>query len=208
MSGKAHHLITICFLVAAIAGCKKGENDRRDEDKTSGTVPAQTTRTDPTPHQDHETPGSPNIADAEIAAIASTAHMVEIDAAKLALSKTNNPQVKAFAEMMITDHGKALEDGKALVAKLDMAPQENEISKQMKDEAQAARSKLEAMNGADFDKAYVAAQVKDHQKVLDTLDSKLIPSADNADLKTLLTSVRPVVAAHLEHAKTLESGMK
>lgn len=31
--------------------------------------------------------------------------------------------------MMITGHGKALEDGKALVAKLDMAPQENEMSK-------------------------------------------------------------------------------
>lgn len=54
----------------------------------------------------------------------------------------------------------------------------------------------------------MAAQAKDHQKNLDTLDTKLIPSADNADLKALLTSVRPVVAAHLEHAKTLESTMK
>jgi putative membrane protein len=41
--------------------------------------------------------------------------------------------------------------------------------------------------------------------VLDAIDSTLIPSAQNADLKALLVKVRPAFVAHLDHAKKLQS---
>ncbi len=44
-----------------------------------------------------------------------------------------------------------------------------------------------------------------HQAVLDAIDKVLIPTTDNAELKQLLTNVRPAVAAHLDHAKQVRS---
>ena len=55
------------------------------------------------------------------------------------------------------------------------------------------------------DKAYVNHEVEYHQTVLDAVDKTLIPSAQNADLKALLVKVRPTFAAHLDHAKQLQS---
>jgi putative membrane protein len=43
--------------------------------------------------------------------------------------------------------------------------------------------------------------------VLDTIDKMLIPNSQNAELKALIEKVRPAIAAHLEHAKTLQSAM-
>jgi len=45
------------------------------------------------------------------------------------------------------------------------------------------------------------------QAVLDALDGLLIPTTSNADLKKLLTDVRPAIAAHLEHAKQLATSL-
>jgi putative membrane protein len=46
-----------------------------------------------------------------------------------------------------------------------------------------------------------------HQAVLDAIDHVLIPTTDNADLKKLLTDVRPAIAAHLAHAQQLQSSL-
>jgi putative membrane protein len=141
-------------------------------------------------------------------AIAATAHQLEIQAAELALTRTKNPEVKAFAEMMIKDHGEAAQQGKDLLAKLAMEPKENAESTKMVAEAKVVSERLGALSGAEFDKAYVEAMVLDHQKVLDGLDGQLIPNADHADLKAHLAAVKPVVAAHLDHAKKLADKLK
>lgn len=165
--------------------------------------------TPPTPPAPPAPPaGDTALSDAEIAAIASTAHQIEIDAATLAKSKTQNKEVEAFAQMMITDHSRANEQGKALLTKLDMKPADNDLSRQMKTKADATKTRLEALTGVEFDKAYVADQVAAHQEVLDTLDKMLITNADNADLKAHLTAVRPTVAAHLEHARKMDADLE
>ena len=71
--------------------------------------------------------------------------------------------------------------------------------------ADIARATLKGLSGADFDKAYVNAEVDLHQAVLDQLDNTLIPSAQNAELKSLLEQARPTISAHLDHAKSLKS---
>jgi len=43
--------------------------------------------------------------------------------------------------------------------------------------------------------------------VLDAIDQALIPNAKNAQLKDLLTKTRPAIAAHLEHAKSLQASL-
>jgi putative membrane protein len=93
------------------------------------------------------------INDAQIAAVAVAANQVDIDAGKLALSKSKNDEVKKFAQTMVTDHTGAIKAASDLVTKLKVTPQENDTSKALVKGGQEARAKLSRLEGAAFDKA-------------------------------------------------------
>jgi putative membrane protein len=148
---------------------------------------------------------SPN--DAEIASIVVTANQVDIDAGKLAQSKSTNKEVKAFAERMVVDHTGVNKSATELAGKLKVTPQDNATSQSLKSGGEKNVSTLKGLQGAAFDRAYIEHEVAYHQQVLDALDKTLIPSASNAELKALLVKVRPAFVAHLEHAKKILSGI-
>ena len=146
--------------------------------------------------------------DPQIAVIVVTANKVDIEAGKAAAAKTKNKEVKKFAEQMITDHTSVNKSAVDLVTKLKVTPEENDTSRSLQKGGDDNLTALKSLNGAEFDKAYVAHEVAYHQAVLDACDHTLIPSAKNAELKALLIKVRPAFVAHLEHAKHLHSMMK
>jgi putative membrane protein len=146
--------------------------------------------------------------DPQIAAIVVAADTVDINAGKLAKSKSKNKEVKAFAQQMITDHTGVNKQATALVKKLHVTPEENPTSKSLKDDGAKTLSHLKSLKGAEFDKAYVDNEVTYHQTVLDAIDKTLLPNAKNPELKDLVTKVRPAIAAHLDHAKQIQSAMK
>jgi putative membrane protein len=150
--------------------------------------------------------GAPN--DAQIAGIVVTANTVDIDAGKLAQKMSHNKEVKAFAKQMVTDHTGVNKQATALVKKLKVTPQDSDTSKSLKSGGDANIAKLKGLKGKDFDKAYVDNEVTYHQAVIDALDKTLIPNAQNAELKSTLTNVRPAFIAHLEHAKHIQSMLK
>ena len=143
--------------------------------------------------------------DPQIAAIVVTANQVDIDAGKLAKSKGHSPQVKEFAQRMITDHGAVNKSATELVTKLHVTPEPNATSESLKKGGDENLAKLKTLSGAAFDKAYVDHEVSYHEAVLNALDKTLIPSAQNAELKALLVKVRPAFQAHLEMAKNLQA---
>jgi putative membrane protein len=147
-------------------------------------------------------------SDAQIAAIVVTANQVDIDAGKLAESRASSAEVKAFARTMVTDHSGVNKQAVELVTKLKVKPEESDTSKSLKSSGDATLKKLQALKGAEFDRAYVDNEVAYHQTVLDAVDKTLIPSASNAELKGLLVKVRPAFVAHLEHAKHLQASLK
>ena len=100
--------------------------------------------------------------DPQIAHIAYTAGTIDVAAAKQALSKTSNKDVKAFAQDMVRDH----------------------------------------------DKAYVANEVAYHKAVDNALETTLIPSASNADLKSLLETGLKIFQGHEQHAEHVASELK
>ncbi len=155
--------------------------------------------------QDKSASASGGPTDPQIAAITVAANSVDINAGKLAQSKTHNKEVKAFAQQMVTDHTSVNKQATALVKKLGVKPEENPTSKSLEDEGKKNIAHLKTLKGAEFDKAYIEQEVTYHQQVLDTIDKTLLPSAQNAELKNLITTVRPVIAAHLEHAKQIQS---
>lgn len=146
-----------------------------------------------------------NVNDAQIASIVVTANQVDIDAGKLAKSRSTNKDVKAFAELMITDHTGVNKSATDLATKLKVTPQDNPTSQSLKAGGDKNLAHLKTLKGAAFDKAYVDREVAYHQQVIDALDKTLIPGAANDELKALLTKVRPAFVAHLEHAKHLQS---
>ena len=148
-----------------------------------------------------------DINDAQIASIVVTANQVDIDAGKLASTKATNPEVKKFAQTMVTDHTGVNKQATALVTKLKVKPEDNATSKSLYSGGKDNVTKLKGLKGKEFDKAYIDHEVSYHQAVLDAVDKTLIPNAKNEELKALLVKVRPAFVAHLEHAKQIQSSV-
>jgi putative membrane protein len=146
-------------------------------------------------------------SDPQIAGIVVTANQIDIDAGKLAKSKSQNKEVKDFAQQMITDHTAVNKQAGALAKKLGVTPEDSDTSTSLKQAAADTSKTLKSLKGAQFDKAYVDHEVAYHQAVLDAIDKVLIPGAQNAELKGLITKVRPAIATHLEHAKHLQASL-
>jgi putative membrane protein len=103
--------------------------------------------------------------DPQIAHVAYTAGQLDIDAAKQALDKSKNKDVRAFAQQMIGDHTTVNNQALALVKKLKVKPEDNPTSQSLTKKAEATRNKLASLNGAAFDKAYIDNEVAYHKAV-------------------------------------------
>ena len=145
--------------------------------------------------------------DAQIAQIVLTADSVDVDYGNLAVKKTKNAQVKAFAETMIRDHTSVNNQATALAKKLGMTPEASDTSNSLKSDGEKEIAKLKAMHSAEFDKAYIDNEVTYHTSVIGALNTVLLPNAKNAELKALLESGKPIFESHLEHAKTLQNSL-
>lgn len=126
------------------------------------------------------------------------ADMAEVETGKLALSKSQNSDVKAFAQQMVDDHGQALTKVQALAQARGVT-----LPAELDAKHKAMSAKLEKMSGDAFDKAYMKnAGVKDHKTVLAKLKSDARKIKD-ADVKALADQHIPVVEQHLKSAEQM-----
>lgn len=146
-------------------------------------------------------------SDAEIAHIVVTANTIDIEMGELALARSQNAQVREFAQRMIGEHRAANDAAQALAGRLGVTPADNDVSRSLRDDAAQTRTRLEALSGAELDRAYIAHEVSYHQAVLQAIDQTLLPSAQNEELRSLITEVRPIIAAHLEHAQRAQGAL-
>jgi putative membrane protein len=146
--------------------------------------------------------------DAQIAHIAYTAGQIDIKAAELALKKSKNKDVIAFAQDMERDHKAVNDKALALVKKLNVTPQDNDTSKALLKGAADKEAQLNKLSGAAFDKAYADNEVAFHKTVDGALESTLIPSASNAELKELLQTGLKIFQGHLQHAEQVAQAIK
>jgi putative membrane protein len=147
---------------------------------------------------------SSTVNDGQISAVVDAANDGEIEQAKIAVKKAKNAHVKHFAQHMIDDHTKAESKLKSTDSKASITLQESPKSQEIKSGGESVLTSLRSQSGADFDKTYMDAQVDEHQKVLNTLD-RLIPQAQNDDLKKFLQECRTKVAGHLKMAQDIQS---
>jgi putative membrane protein len=148
------------------------------------------------------------LTDPQIAHIAYTAGLLDIQAAQLALKTSQNKDVRDFAQNMVTDHTAVNDKALALVKKLNVAPEDNDTSRALTKQAADKAKELSALKGPAFDKAYVENEVAYHQTVNGALEKMLIPSASNAELKALLSTGLKIFQGHQQHAEHLAASLK
>ena len=146
--------------------------------------------------------------DPQIVGIVTTADQIDINYAKLALSKTKDKEVRGFAQQMITDHSSVQKSVNDLAAKLNVTPAESGTSSALNAQAEQMMQKLRELKGKAFEKAYIDNEVAYHQAVINATKTVLIPSAQNTELKSALQGAEPLFEGHLQHAERVQSAVE
>jgi len=144
-------------------------------------------------------------SDANIGAIVLAANQIDIDYGKLALTKSKNEEVLAFAQQMVTDHGAVQKSVVELAGKLQLTPVENDTSNSLKAKSVEVTAKLKSLHGKAFDKFYIDNEVEYHKQVTDAIAGILIPNAHNSELKAALQGAQTLFIGHLEHARNVQA---
>ena len=143
------------------------------------------------------------VNDAQIAAIVVVANSIDAELGELAAQRATRQDVKEFGKSMAAGHRALIESATQLVTRLKVTPAENDVSRQLRADAEKFKAELLKKKGAEFDKAYMAHEVEYHQAVIDAVDNLLVPNASNAELKQTLIGVRPAFVGHLQQAQQL-----
>jgi putative membrane protein len=148
-------------------------------------------------------PSASRLTDAQIAAVTSTANSGEVDMGMLALERAQLPEVRDFAQMMVTMHSAAQQRAMGVLQALGVTPAPNPVSDRLKSDADAMLVQLRSTEASQFDLIYISGQVDVHMKVLQLIDDQLLPSATADALKADLTTARGEVQMHLQLATAL-----
>lgn len=148
------------------------------------------------------------LTDPQIAHIAYTAGQIDIGAAGLALKKSHTKAVRSFAQEMERDHAAVNKQALALINKLNVKPEDNPMSQSLSSSAAKKQKQLANLSGSAFDKAYIDNEVAYHRTVNGALETTLIPSAQNGELKSLLETGLKLFREHLEHAEHVAGELK
>ena len=126
--------------------------------------------------------------------------MTEVALGKLAQEKASSEAVKQFGQKMIDDHSKAGEDLKKAATKASISVPDSIDSKH-----QARIDKLSKLSGADFDKAYIKDQLKDHQEDVRAFEREAQNGSDPG-VKQFASKTLPTLQEHLSMVKDLNKG--
>jgi putative membrane protein len=146
--------------------------------------------------------------DPQIVGIVQTANRIDIAQARIALKKTANPQVKEFANQMISDHTSLEKSVSDLANKLGVKEETSGTAKQLKQQAAEETKKLNSLKGKDFDREYASHEIAFHKAVIDATSNTLIPNAKNAELKSALEGAAPLLQGHMQHAQQLQQSLE
>jgi putative membrane protein len=188
---------------ALVAGCAKGDKTADSARKADSAATAMTPPAPAMADTAHPAAAAPAMSDANIFATLDAANVADSSEGAIVAQKATSADVKAFGRQMMRDHHAMRKEGMDLAKKLNVTPQPpaGDNSAAM---ASAWRDSLTAMpKGPAFDKAYIDHAVADHQSVLTTLDAALA-SAQDPQLKDLLTKAKPKVQEHLDKAKAIQ----
>jgi putative membrane protein len=201
-----------CAALLTVACDRTDRNDRRDDSTASITNNESADLDD---HSTVGTSGAPGEAET-FATHAMMANKAEVKLGELARQRAQSADVKQFAEMMVNDHTKGLNDLKKAVN--GKVPEPTELDEKHR----ALHDRLAKLSGADFDREYMKAMVDGHREVKDMVAARAgtTPAAqgtsgrasDDAQVdqgtRQWATKALPTVTQHLQKAEQIVANMK
>ena len=170
-----------------------------------GTGHAYAQNTAPTPASSSK-PSSPasgavKTADKAFLTKASMGGESEVELAALAQQKAANPKVKALAQQIETDHRKANDELRQIVTSKGVV-----VPGGLDKEHMALKAKLDKLEGVNFDQAYTAAMVQDHQKDIREFETEARTAGDQ-DVKSFAEKALPTLREHLKMAQDAQQAV-
>lgn len=144
-----------------------------------------------------------SLTDPQVAHVAHVANQIEIANAKLALDKSSNPWVRAFASAALNDYTAADAAALSSLTGANINPLDNAISEFINGVESERGQHLSQLSGAVFDQAYAKNEVAYYVFVTGALEMTLIPAAQNAQVKRLLQGELSLYEKQLQAARVL-----
>ena len=195
------HLLLASAIALLAAGCNKPPSAPATAD--SSAVPPASSIPDANPAATIPTPAN-EAAAPDFVQKAAVSDMFEVESSKVALKRSTNSEVKAFARMMIKAHTQTTADLKAAIAK---SGQTLLPPSTLPDDKAKALQDLKDADAKDFDKKFMDAQVDGHQAALDLM-ARYAKDGDVADIKDFAGKTAPAVQEHLDKAKAIRDALK
>ncbi|HEY9421411.1 MAG TPA: DUF4142 domain-containing protein [Thermoanaerobaculia bacterium] len=123
--------------------------------------------------------------------------MMEIELGRLAAQKATNADVKAFAQRMVTDHGKASQRLMTIATQNKITPPAT-----LPANLRAEMDKLTRLSGAEFDRMYMSHMLKHHRKDIADFE-KQASKGDNDALQAFAQETLPTLRQHYQLAQTV-----
>lgn len=153
-------------------------------------------------------PAPAPLTDGQILRVTETVDKDEIEQAKEVQKKAKNPEVKKLAAHLIQQHTKSKQKGQTLIKKTQLTPEDSSVATDLTARSEECMQTIKtAQAPADAERAFVDAQVRQQETLLELLDKRLIPSAINADLKAQLEETRKMIETHMEETKKVQQAI-
>lgn len=121
--------------------------------------------------------------------------LAEVELGRLAAQKAADPAVREFGQRMVADHSKASAELKAIAVRKGM-----QLPNDMNSDQKSEMDKLSKLSGAEFDKEYISAMVKDHEDDVKAFETQS-KEGNDADVKAFAAKTLPTLQDHLQMAR-------
>ena len=218
MNRRFPEIIAIAAIIVGMFafGCKK-ENAEYDTAATNATTDSSTTNamasdTSGTTSTNPETSATTGSATSSAAATpvsdddknfmtkAAEGGLAEVSLGGSVSPKATNPDVKSFADRMVSDHSKANDELKQLATTKSVT-----LPAEPAEEQKAAAQKV--LSAKNVDKAYMDDMVKDHDKDVKEFE-EASKKAKDPDLKAWIDKTLPVLKDHQKMAHDIDKKLK
>jgi putative membrane protein len=125
-------------------------------------------------------------------------NLAEVELGRLAADKATSADVKAFAQKMVDDHGKANDRLKQVASSVNVV-----LPSGLTSHDKSEKARLEKLSGADFDREYVKLMVKDHEKDVAEFAKEAKREMAPGGVKNFAAATLPTLQDHLKMAQEL-----
>jgi putative membrane protein len=132
-------------------------------------------------------------------------HDAEVERGSLAMTRASDQRVKDFATKVVKSHQDALKRDQDIMGRMGVTPQESDVSKVIKSNADKTKDELASKSGSDFDKAYIDDQINYYRSAIDTFDKDLIPNISDPAVKSDVMEARNKNNEHLKEAQDIRA---